>query len=108
MLSTFVRIEVAAFLIGSLAAIGFQSMTGRIQVKGLLSDSAADGQIRMGRIQLLVFMVWQAGTYLGLALANPHRFPDVPAGFVLAYAGSNAAYLAGKSGPLLRRLLGKG
>jgi hypothetical protein len=102
-LATFVRIEVLLFLVGVLLAIGYRAMIGELHIGGLLADSGTDGELSTGRVQLLVFMLAQAGTYVGEVLADPHRFPKVPMALVLAFAGSNAIYLGGKSRPLFQR-----
>lgn len=105
MLITFIEIEVVTLIVGFLLAIGYQFMIGGISVKGLLSDSMNDNQLSIGRIQLLVFMLAQAGTYIGQVMMSPHQFPAVPVGLLAAYGGSNAAYLGAKSWPLVQSFL---
>jgi hypothetical protein len=105
MLTTFIKIEILLLIIGFLLAVAYQFMIGRVDVKGLLSDSMNDNQISIGRIQLLVFMLAQAGTYAGQAMMNPHKFPAVPVGLLAAYGGSNITYLGAKSWPFIQSFL---
>lgn len=105
MLTRFIETEIVVLIAGFLLAIGYQFMTGRINVRGLLSDSMTDNQIGIGRIQLLVFMLAQAGTYAGQVMMNPHQFPAIPVALLSAYGGSNFAYLGAKSWPLIQSFL---
>lgn len=101
MLATFLVIELAVLLIGFLLAIAYLAMTGRIEIRGFLLDLADADQLSIGRIQLLIFVLAVAGTYAGQLMANQHRFPTIPPGFLLTYAGSNVAYLGAKAKPVI-------
>jgi hypothetical protein len=104
-LATFIKIEEAALIIGLLLAISYQAMVGRIRIRGLLSDSVEDGNLSIGRIQLLSFMLVQAGAYIGQVMVNPHRFPAVPVSLLAVYGGSNLIYLGAKVQPLVQSFL---
>jgi hypothetical protein len=105
MLATFIKIEEAAFIIGLLLAISYQAMVGGIRIQGLLSDSVEDGKPGLGRIQLLAFVLIQAGAYAGQVMANPHKFPAVPVSLLVVYGGSNIVYLGAKVQPLVQSFL---
>ena len=83
---------------GLALVVGFQILTGKINVQGLLNDKSSDGGFSPGRLQLLVFTIGGAVSYLFLVLDNPKlgQFPDVPNELLLVLGGSNLFYLAGK------------
>ena len=59
------------FLLGGLALlIGYQMLTGKINMQGLLDDKAAGG-LSPGRVQLLVLTLAGAGYYLLLVAQQP-------------------------------------
>jgi hypothetical protein len=104
-LATFIKIEVAALIIGLLLAISYRIMIGDIRIQGLLSDSVEDPKLGIGRTQLLVFMLVQASAYAGQVIANPHTFPAVPVSLLAVYGGSNVIYLGAKVQPLVQSFL---
>ena len=89
------------FLLGGLAlVVAYKMLTGKINTTGLLKDKET-GAISPGRVQLLLFTLMGAGSYLGmtatLAAEDPPMLPDVPDELLLVVTGSNLVYLGGKS-----------
>ena len=97
-LSTVLSYEVWFFVAGLGLIVVYQILTGKINVKGLLYEKGGDGGFSLGRLQLLVFTIAGAFSYLFLVLGNPEsgEFPDVPLELLLVLGGSNLLYLASK------------
>jgi len=88
-------------LLGGLAlVVAYKMLSGRINMKGLLEDKMS-GELSPGRLQLLLFTLIGAGSYLGMTAAisgeSPTGLPEVPEPLLLSVAGSNLAYLGGKT-----------
>ena len=104
-LLAFVRFEVIALVGGLAVVVGFQMLTGRINVRRMFADKGGSGGYSPMRLQLLV------STLAGLALyvtrvaqtADFTSLPEVPVELVAVLGGSNLAYLGGKYYSLLRR-----
>jgi hypothetical protein len=98
------RLEVSFILIGMAIVVAYQMLTGRINVRGLLSDTE-DGSFSVSRAQLLVlslvglilFIARVAGSQIG-------TLPDVPQELLLVVGGSNGVYLLVKGRRLLASL----
>ncbi len=89
------------FLLGGLALIvGYQMLTGKINTTGLLQDKEHK-DLSPVRVQLLLFTLIGAGSYLALAVdmieTGAPSLPTVPAELLLLLGGSQAVYLGGKS-----------
>ncbi len=103
-LVTVARLEVLFILIGMAIVIAYRMLTGRINVRGLLSDRE-DGGFSVSRAQLLVL------TLVGLILfiarvagSKPGTLPDVPQELLAAVGGSNGVYLVVKGRRILASL----
>jgi hypothetical protein len=102
----FARYEIV-FLFGALGAlVAFQMITGRINIKGLLSDKTKKGAgtFSPARLQLLMFTLAFAVYILGkvmnsIAAGNPH-LPEIDQNVMLILGGSQALFLGAKSLPL--------
>lgn len=73
-------------------------------MNGLLYEKSGDRAFSPGRLQLLVFTIGGAFSYLFLVLGNQElgQFPDIPNELLLVLGGSNSFYLASKFYPLFR------
>jgi len=95
-------------LLGSLfVIITMRLLTGGINVHGVLRTKSPTGEdtISPARIQLLVFTLAAAGTYLGWALEarGTGRMPKVPESWVVTLGGSNLFYLGSKAFAFFRK-----
>ena len=99
-LTTFIDLEVRFFLVGLLLVVAYQILTGRINMRGVFSDSISSG-FSPGRVQLLVLALVGALYYFLKVARDPAKFPDVPAGLLLIMGGSSSIYLGGKIRSLL-------
>jgi hypothetical protein len=107
-LSTTLRYEIWIFLLGLVAVISYRLLTGRINMKSLLSDKSTRRQFSPARLQLLLFTLGGALYYLILIIENKRqgRFPDIPNEFLLLMSGSHTFYLGSKLMPLLASVFG--
>ncbi len=89
-----------AWILGLVAVVVLQIVTGRISIAGLLESKDADGRTSFSpaRLQLLIFTVAVAARYLYMVLKNPGQasLPSLPMGVVAALGGSQMVYLGGK------------
>ena len=100
-LAAFIKYE-AWLLLGGLAfVVGYRLLSGPINTAGLLRDKSAANDLSPVRVQLLLFTLLGAGSYLALTLdaieAAKPALPDVPDELLLLVGGSHAVYLGGKS-----------
>lgn len=97
-LSTALRYEIWFLLLGLVAVVLYQMVTGRINTKGLLNDTSGNRGFSPGRLQLLIFTLGGALYYLMLAFdrKGPAKLPELPTEFLLAMGGSHLFYLGGK------------
>lgn len=99
-----VKWEVEIFLALLAAILAIQLLTGRINTAGLFRGRISGRPVGQNeyfspeRVQLLIFTLGAAASYLSQVLANaqPGSFPDVPANWPVLIGGSNAIYLGGK------------
>jgi hypothetical protein len=93
-----VRVEVVLFLAALSAAVAYQALVGRIELRGLLSNKAT-GAFDAGRLQLLVATLVVAGTMvLGLPAMHKSRRVTVPeVALVYLIGGSEGIYLVRKA-----------
>ena len=89
-----------AWILGFVAVVVLQIVTGRISTAGLLESKDAEGRASFSpaRLQLLIFTVVVAARYLYAVFTNPGQasLPSLPAGVVAALGGSQLVYLGGK------------
>lgn len=88
---------IVAILVGLIGlAIVFQMLTGKIDLKRLISES--DGKGSMARLQFLIFTFVIAGSFFLITVSsNPPAFPSKIPGEVLALLGiSGGSYVLGK------------
>jgi hypothetical protein len=99
-----IKWEITFFLLGLIAIVAIQLLTGQIKMAGLLHGEISgrprghDEYFSPERVQMLVFTIGAALYYLSLVLANPNpgKFPDVPTTWPAILGGSNTVYLGGK------------
>jgi len=100
-LVTFLRYEVWCLMGAFFVLIGYQILTGRIIMRGLLLAKDSRGCVSPARIQLLVFTLTSALYYLVSVMDDPNRLPEMPQQLLLILGGSNLFYVGSKA----RRLL---
>ena len=92
---------VFGFLSALAAIISAGLLTGSINTSGLLHGKSPAGQesISPTRVQLLLFTLATAGTYLTQAFSaqGSLTMPDVPEHTIIALGGSHALYLGTKA-----------
>ena len=102
-LAVFARIEIEVFLVVLLLIVGFQVITGEINMKGLLIEKKADGSLAgfsPARLQML--LVTFAGAFylisqvVDLIYQGTPKFPEVDNRLFLLLGGSHSIYLGGK------------
>jgi hypothetical protein len=113
MIETIIRFEAWGFLGAAAAIIVLQGVTGRINLKGMLSSNR-NGSLSPVRIQLLFTTLGFAGWYLTqvrLAIwAHSLELPPIPPDMLIVLTASQATYLVGKGADqfnllgLLRRI----
>ncbi len=86
---------------GFFAVVLLKIATGEISLASLLytRDAAGHWSYSPGRMQLLIFTVVVAGTYLHSVVISPARgtLPDIPAYVLAVLGGSHATYLGSKA-----------
>ena len=97
-LAIFVQIESWFFLAILALLVGYQMLTGGINMTGLFDDKVTRG-LSPGRVQLLVLTLAGAGYYLLLVAQQPPdgSLPSVPEEVLLLVGGSNLVYLGAKA-----------
>jgi hypothetical protein len=112
-LGVFLEWELGVFPAALGVIIAYWLLTGKISMRGLLSDKSGAGTISSGRIQLLVSTLGLAAYYLSQVANIAHSatgqpgLPDFPADWLLVLGGSHSIYLGGKAIPLIQRLMNK-
>ena len=94
---TFLRYEVWCLMGAFFLLIGYQILTGRIIMRGLLLAKDSRGCVSPARIQLLVFTLTSAFYYLASVMADPNRLPEMPQQLLLVLGGSNLFYACSKA-----------
>jgi len=89
---------------GFFGVVAWKLVTGGICLSHLLYVKRRAGTGRAdaacfspARVQLLIVTILTASYYLLQVLHDPTKFPDIPAAWVAALAGSQAIYLGGKA-----------
>jgi hypothetical protein len=103
MAGTFMHYFLMVWLAALAALVGYRLLTGKINTRGLLSDSETR-TMSPERIQLLITTVVSVAAFSQDALAH-QKFSDPSALMLSGVAGSQALYVAGK---LVRRLVANG
>ena len=89
------------FLLSLFATISFRLLTGDINVHGVLRTKSptGDDSISPARVQLLIFTLAAASTYLGWALEarGTGIMPKVPESWLITLGGSQLLYLGSKA-----------
>jgi len=92
---------VIGFLFSLFAIIVIRLLTGDINSRGVLRTKSPTGEdsISPARVQLLVFTLATAGTYLGWALEarGTGIMPKVPEAWLVTLGGSHLFYLGSKA-----------
>jgi hypothetical protein len=91
-------LEVGIFLGGLILIVVYQTLTGKINVDGLLVDSET-GEVSPARIQLLVFTLAGALYYAYRAATAPEGLPEIGQELLLLLGGSHAVYLGNQAFP---------
>jgi hypothetical protein len=104
---------VPLIFIGVLAASVLpRLLTGGINTRHLFYGRRSDGTLYFSpeRVQLLVFTVWAALSYLLAAVENRSvgTLPEVPTTTLALLGGSHAVYLSGKAYSMLFSKITKG
>ena len=86
-LADFVRLETWLLLGGLAALVAYQMLTGRINMRAMLSDNWTDG-FSPGRLQLLLLTLAGAAIMV-MRLGGPDRSLEVPPELLVAVGGSN-------------------
>lgn len=90
---------VGAFLAGIAGITGTQILSGAINTRRLFYGRRKNGDYYFSpeRVQLLLFTVWVAFTYLLTVLGDRSKLPDVDTQTLALLGGSHALYLGGKA-----------
>lgn len=100
-LPRFVGFIVFGFLFSLAALISFRLLTGDINTRGVLRTKSptGDDEISPARVQLLLFTLATAGTYLSDVLTSlgSGRLPDIPESVLAMLGGSHVFYLGTKA-----------
>ncbi|HEY0396225.1 MAG TPA: hypothetical protein VGD01_17205 [Candidatus Elarobacter sp.] len=93
------ELVVEAFLGGLAAVIAMQLLAGGINTRHLFYGRRNDGALYFSpeRVQLLLFTVWVAFSYLLSVIEQPGKFPEISAQTLGLLGGSHALYLGGKT-----------
>jgi hypothetical protein len=95
------------FFVAAMAcAIAIKLLTGGINMQGLLYGRTARGKLYFSpeRVQLLLFTLWTAISYLADAGQNRRsgKLPEIPEATLAMLAGSHMIYLGGKAMAMIR------
>jgi len=96
-LFNFVRYEVGILLAAFGAVVAYQFLTGKIEMRGLLSEKtkAGLGPISPARVQLLLFTLAMA-FYVLAQLIKFGTFPEIDTKWLLILGGSHSVFLGAK------------
>jgi hypothetical protein len=96
-----IRYVVLGFLISLAAIIAVRLLTGSINTSGLLRSKSPtkDETVSPARVQLLIFTLATAGTYLSKVFGalGTGQLPEVPQDTLVALGGSHVLYLGTKA-----------
>ena len=92
------HLELVAFLFALTAVVVFQMLTGRINVRGLLTPKDGSSRTSPERIQLLIATIAAGAQYLGeLGHTTSGGLPDVGNNWLYVMGGSSGIYLLRKA-----------
>ncbi len=94
--------EIWVILAGFALVIGYQMISGHINMKGLLIDKKTK-MLSPGRIQLLIATIIFAMYFLANISSEPPYFPEIPEETLWLLAASNSGYLGLKAKSLFIR-----
>ena len=96
-LMTFARYELGSLLAILAAVVAFQMLTGRINMRGIISDktSAGRGGTSAARLQLLLF-TGAFAFYLLSQIIQLKKFPEIETKWLLILGGSHSVFLGSK------------
>jgi hypothetical protein len=98
------HVEGLAFLYGLAAVIGYQLLTGHINLRGILQRKNGSGQSSPERIQLLIATIAAAARYVAdVAQAPPGTMPDIPSNWLYLMGGSSGIYALRKAWNMMNR-----
>jgi hypothetical protein len=92
--------EGLGFLYAALVMVGYKMLTGRINLKGLLSRKgrSAPNQTSPERIQLLLATIAAGTSYLGeITQSTNGKLPDISSNWLYLMAGSSGVYMLRKA-----------
>ena len=101
-LLSFARIEVGVVLVALALVVGFQLLSGKINMGGLLLEKTGTGVggYSPARLQLLLLTLVAAFYFISEVVNSIHngtpQFPDVSEKWLLMLGGSHLIYLGGK------------
>ena len=106
-MDAFLKFEFAALIGGFALVVAFQLLTGRINLRKMLSEKDGSERYSPVRVQLLVLTLSGLAFY-SLKLADSTdmdgaTLPQLPGELVAVLGGSNLLYLAGKYYAILMR-----
>jgi hypothetical protein len=82
-----------SFVVGLFLVVAYQILTGKINVRGLLSNG---GGFSVNCVQLLMITTGGALYYLLQVVADPAQLPGVPEELLAVMGGSGLVYLFGQ------------
>ena len=96
-LQTFAKYEIGTLLAAFAAVVVYQFLTGRIKMRGLLSEKtkAGSGGVSPSRVQLLLFTGAMA-FYVLSEVIKSHEFPKIETKWLLILGGSHSIFLGAK------------
>ena len=90
---------VSVWLASVLLVVLFSIFSGRISLRGLLTERMTGAMSAFSRPQLLLATLAGIGAYVGMAfdrLGTARELPDVPAWLLAAIGGSQVLFLGGR------------
>ena len=96
-LATFSKYEVGFLVTAFASVVAYQFLSGRINMRGLLSEKTASGlgSISPARVQLLLFTLAMA-VYVLSQIIKLHAFPEIETKWLLMLGGSHSIFLGAK------------
>ena len=98
MLIRALHFEGLAIIYGLVAAVVFQLLTQRINLRGLFRQKGGSRDISPERIQLLVATIAESVRFIGeVATTKDTTLPDISSGWLYLLGGSSSVYVIGKA-----------
>jgi len=89
-----------AFLAGLLLTFLFSIISGRIKLRGLMSEPLSGKPAPISRPQMIVSALVAIGSYAATAITDlglRHDLPDAPLWLISTFVGSNVVYLGART-----------